>query len=241
MEFEKTGIRFFLAVPDVISLLNLSFGFLAILMAFNGDVHLSAILIIISIVFDSLDGWVARKLGRNDEYEFGKNIDSLADVISFGAAPGVLLYSVGNIYFHEISSFVAIVSLFIVICGVLRLTRFNVIDGKIDYDGFIGLPIPTIAILLSTLLLSGFFNIYLSLVLMIVTGLLMISNVKYPKFNNTKIILFTGLLILLIIVFYLLNLYGLYSLNLYGMNIFATILFALTVVYVFINLIKAFN
>jgi len=241
MEFEKTGIRFFLAVPDVISLLNLSFGFLAILMAFNGDIHLSAILIIISIVFDSLDGWVARKIGRNDEYGFGKNIDSLADAISFGAAPGVLLYSAGNIYFHEISPIVAIVSLFIVICGVLRLTRFNVIDGKVDYDGFIGLPIPTIAILLSTLLLSGFFDTYLSLVLMIATGLLMISNVKFPKFSNIKIISFVGLLTLLVIVFYLLNLYGIYPLSLYGVNIFATILFALVVVYIFINLIKDFN
>lgn len=233
MEFEKTGMRFFLAAPDVISLLNLSFGFLAILMAFNHYISLSAILIIISIVFDSIDGWVARKVGRNDEYGFGKNIDSLADAISFGVAPGVLLYSIGNIYFHEISLFIAIVSLFIVICGILRLTRFNVISDKVNYHGFIGLPIPTIAILLSTFVLSGFFNIYLSLVLMIASGLLMITNVRYPKFDNIKIISLVGLLILLIIVFYLLNLYGI--------TIFATIIFALTVVYIFINLIKAFT
>jgi archaetidylserine synthase len=241
MGFEKTGIRFFLAVPDVISLLNLSFGFLAILMAFNENISLSAILIIISVVFDSVDGWIARKLGRNDEYEFGKNIDSLADIVSFGVAPGMLLYSIGSIYFYEISLFITIVSLFIVICGVLRLTRFNVIANKVDYDGFIGLPIPTVAILLSTLVLSGFFNIYLSLVLMIITGILMISDVRYPKFGNMKIISFAGLLVLLIIVFYLLNLCGFYLLNLYGLNIFATILFALTTVYIFINLIKPFN
>ncbi|MDR2967687.1 MAG: archaetidylserine synthase [Methanobacteriaceae archaeon] len=233
MEFEKKGIRFFLALPDVISLLNLSFGFLAILVAFNGNVNLSSVLIIISIVFDSIDGWVARKIGRNDEYDFGKNIDSLSDVVSFGIAPGVLLYSIGNSHPPEISLFVPIVSLFMVICGVLRLTRFNVICNKVDYDGFIGLPIPTIAILLSTFVLSGFFNIYICLVLMIVTGLLMISNVKYPKFDNIKIISFGALLILLIIIFYLLNLAGL--------NIFATILFALTVIYVVINFIKALN
>lgn len=233
MEFEKTGIRFFLGIPDVISLLNLSFGFLAILMAFNGNISLSAILIIISVVFDSIDGWVARKVGRNDEYGFGKNIDSLADVVSFGTAPGVLLYSIGNIYFHEINLFVAIVSLFIVICGVLRLTRFNVVADKVDYKGFIGLPIPTIAILLSTFVLSGFFNIYVTLALMIATSFLMISNVRYPKFDNIRIISFVGLLILLIIIFYLLNLYGI--------TIFATIVFALAIIYIFINLIKDFN
>jgi len=232
MEFEKTRMRFFLAVPDVISLLNLSFGFLAILIAFNGYIILSSIMLIMAVVFDSIDGWVARKVGRNDEYDFGKNIDSLSDVVSFGVAPGVLLYSIGNIYFHEISLFVAIVSLFIVICGVLRLTRFNVIADKIDYNGFIGLPIPTIAILLSTYFLSGFFNIYLSLVLMIATGFLMISNVKYPKFDNMKIISLGGLLILLIIVSYLLNLQEI--------NIFATILFILAVIYIF-NFIKSFK
>ncbi|MCL2115926.1 MAG: archaetidylserine synthase [Methanobrevibacter sp.] len=231
MEFEKTGIRFFLAVPDVFSLLNLSFGFLAILMAFNGNINLSSVLIIISIVFDSIDGWVARRIGRNDEYGFGKNIDSLSDVVSFGIAPGVLLYSIGSIYSHEINLFVAIVSLFMVICGVLRLTRFNVISDKVDYNGFIGLPIPTIAILLSTLVLSGFFDIYLAMVLMIAIGFLMISNVKYPKFNNIKIIFFGALLILLIIVFYLLSLPGI--------NILATVLFSLTMIYIVINYIKS--
>ena len=247
MEFEKTGMMSFLDVPDVISLLNLSFGFLAILMAFNGYIDLSAIFIIISVVFDSIDGWVARKIGRNDEYGFGKNIDSLADAVSFGAAPAVLLYSVGNIHFQEISLFIAIVSLFIVICGILRLARFNVIVDKVNYDGFIGLPIPTVAIILSTFILSGLFNIYIAMGLMISIGFLMISNVKYPKFNNIKIILFVGLLILLIIIFYSLGLYGIkldiifYSLTFYGINIFATLLFALTGVYIFINSIKAFN
>jgi len=240
MEIEKTGMKFFLGIPDVISLLNLSFGFLAILMAFNGNIFLSSVLIILSVVFDSIDGWVARKVGRNDEYGFGKNIDSLADVVSFGVAPGVLLYSIGNIIFQEINLLVIIVSLFMVICGVLRLTRFNVISDLIDYKGFIGLPIPTIAILLSTFVLSGFFNIYLAMVLMIFAGLLMISNLKYPKFDNMKIISLAGLLVFLIIVFYLLKLYGIYSLNLFGINIFASLLFALTVVYVFINVIKAF-
>jgi archaetidylserine synthase len=241
MEFEKTGIRFFLAVPDVISLLNLSFGFFAILMALNGKIYSSAILIIMSVVFDSLDGWVARKVGRIDEYEFGKNIDSLADVVSFGVAPGVLLYSIGNIYFPEISHFIALVSLFMVICGVLRLTRFNVLSNKIDYRGFIGLPIPTIAIMLSTFVLSGFFNIYLSVVLMLTTGILMISNVKYPKFDNMKIIIIAGLLIFLIIVFFLLNWLGFNSLNFNGLNIVATILFALVLIYVVMNFLKVFK
>ncbi|WP_225369476.1 CDP-diacylglycerol--serine O-phosphatidyltransferase [Methanobrevibacter arboriphilus] len=166
MELKKTNIGCFMAVPDLISLLNLSFGFLAILMAINNQIVISATFIIIALIFDSLDGWVARKLSRVDNHGFGKNIDSLSDIVSFGVAPGILLYCSGKIYMeilglssqiHYLDYLLAIISLFVVICGVLRLTRFNVIAEKIDFNGFIGIPIPTAGIILASFILTGFF------------------------------------------------------------------------------------
>ena len=72
MEIEKTNIQNFIATSDIISLLNMSSGFLSILCSINNYFELSAILMIIAIMFDSTDGWVARKTNRNDSLGFGK-------------------------------------------------------------------------------------------------------------------------------------------------------------------------
>lgn len=84
-------IRDYLAAPDLLSLLNASAGFLSILMLLNGNYIFSAQLMLLAVIFDSLDGWVARKTKRDDQFGFGKNMDSLSDVISFGVAPGMFL------------------------------------------------------------------------------------------------------------------------------------------------------
>jgi len=258
MKLKETKIEHFMAVPDLISLLNLSFGFLSILMAINGQITISAIFIIIALIFDSVDGWVARKLSRIDEHGFGKNIDSLSDIVSFGVAPGVLLYCVGNSYignsminqfgaeqplqFTQFTHFVqstqfpgldyllAIVALFIVICGVLRLTRFNVIADKLDFEGFVGVPIPTVGILLSSFILSGVFDLYLAMILMVIVGFLMISNIKYSKLNNPKLLIVFAILAILILIPY--------PLVFWGINIPTTIVFLLTLIYIFLGLFK---
>ncbi|MDR2873217.1 MAG: archaetidylserine synthase [Methanobrevibacter sp.] len=230
MRIKKINMGSFLAVSDCISLLNLSCGFISILLAINNYIGLSSIFIIFAIIFDSCDGWIARKMGRNDEYGFGKNIDSLSDVVSFGVAPGILLYSVCCVYTPDFIYPSAIVSLFIVISGVLRLTRYNVISDYVDFKGFIGLPIPATAMLLVTFILASAFHInsnlaiLIAIVLMIISGILMISNVKYPKFNNVKIISIAMILILLIIV----PIPIVFS----GFNIPATVLFILTLIFV---------
>lgn len=236
MEVKETGIRCFLEVPDLISLLNLSFGFLAILMAINNQFNFSAMFIIIALAFDSVDGWVARKLSRVDKYGFGKNIDSLSDVVSFGVAPGILLYSMGTGFSLEISYLTTAIALFIVICGVLRLTRFNVIADFIDFNGFIGLPIPVTGFLLAIFLLSGFFSIgdinsiIVAIILMVIVGILMISNLKYAKLNNPTLLpIFVILVVLLFIPF---------PIEFMGINIPAAILFIITMGYIFIGFIK---
>ena len=141
----NTEMKSFIAISDIISLLNMSSGFLAIISSINNDFRLAAILMIIAIMFDSADGWVARKINRQDDLGFGKNIDSLSDVVSFGVAPATFLYCCINTTPGIFQIIVILVSLLIVICGVLRLTRYNVIAGKIDTQDFIGFPIPGIS------------------------------------------------------------------------------------------------
>ncbi|WP_461460850.1 archaetidylserine synthase [Methanobrevibacter sp.] len=200
MKEQKTNIDHFIGIPDIISLLNLSSGFLSIVFAINNNLKVSAFLIILAIIFDSSDGWTARKVGRNDEYGFGKNIDSLSDAISFGAAPAVLFYMIGKTYNGNLEIPIILISLLMVICGVLRLTRYNVIGDLIDYNGFIGFPIPGIGFILSVLYLSGLYNIYISMIIMIIVSLLMISNIKYPKFSNVKVLGFALIMIILMLV-----------------------------------------
>ena len=230
MKLESTKIQSFFAISDGISLMNMLCGFISILLAINHNFELSAILMIIAIMFDSVDGWVARKINRNDKLKFGQNIDSLSDAISFGAAPAVLLYTISSTIPHNLSILPAIISLLIVACGVLRLTRYNAIADYIQTHDFIGFPIPGIAIILATFYLSGLFNIYIALILMTIVSLLMISNVTYPKFDNLIIIGISVVLIVLIILPI--------SLTLFGINMPALILLIFSLYYLLINLIK---
>lgn len=200
MKEQKTNIGHFIGIPDVISLLNLTSGFLSIIFAINNNLKVAALLIILAMIFDSIDGWTARKVGINDQYGFGKNIDSLSDAVSFGTAPAILFYMIGKTYNANLEIPILLTSLLILICGILRLTRYNVICDLIDYKGFIGFPIPGIGFILSTFYLTGLYNIYLSMIIMIIVSLLMISNIKYPKFSNMKVLGFGLLMIVLMII-----------------------------------------
>ena len=230
MEVEKTNIQNFIATSDIISLLNMSSGFLSILCSINNYFELSAILMIIAIMFDSTDGWVARKTNRNDSLGFGKNIDSLSDIVSFGVAPAVFIYTSINTTSIPLQILVILVSLLIVVCGVLRLTRYNVIADHVKTSDFIGFPIPGISFIIATYYLSGLYNSYLALILSIIVSILMISNVKYPKFSNIPLISISCILIILIILPI--------PTTLYSINIPALILLLFCLYYLIINLIK---
>lgn len=123
-------------IPSAITSLNLICGFTAIMI---GDFYWSPILLLMCFVFDSLDGLVARMLGVTSE--FGKQLDSIADVISFGVAPAYL-YSLYSPDFDNRPFTITAVS-FIVICGAIRLAKFNVTESK---PYFMGLPIPANAL-----------------------------------------------------------------------------------------------
>lgn len=177
------NIRSYTSIADLVSIANASSGFLAIVMITMGNLVLAAKFMLLAVIFDALDGWVARKTDREDKYGFGKNIDSLSDIISFGVAPGMLLYSSSISYGMPYLNIV--VALLIVICGILRLSRFNVITDSKD-EKFIGLPIPSTALILGSFYLSGFFNANLAIIIMIVVALFMISTIEYPKFRGLK-------------------------------------------------------
>ena len=230
MEIEDTKIQSFVALSDIISLMNMSSGFISILNSINQNFELAAIFMIIAIIFDSSDGWVARKINRQDSLGFGKNIDSLSDIVSFGVAPAVFIYTTISTPSTILQAIVIIVSLFIVICGILRLTRYNVISDHAKTSDFIGFPIPGIAFILATYYLSGLFNEYIALILSIFISIMMISNVKYDKFSNKPILAISCALILILI--------AQIKLIYFNINIPALILLLFTLYYLIINLIK---
>lgn len=225
----NTKIQSFVAISDIVSLLNMASGFISIIMSINHDFYLASIFMIFSLLFDSVDGWVARKTDRTDEYDFGKNIDSLSDIVSFGVAPAIFLYSFSTVNANYLIIPTAIVSLFIVVCGVLRLTRYNVISDKVD--GFIGFPIPGIAIIMAAFYLSGLFNIYIALILAIIISIAMICNKSYDKFGANLYLLVLNALCLLLVI---LNI----PLNIAFVNVPALIVLLTSLAYLFINLVK---
>jgi CDP-diacylglycerol--serine O-phosphatidyltransferase len=168
-------------IPNVLTLSNLFLGVWAILLVIQGDQYadLAAILILVGMVLDGLDGRVARWL--NAQSEFGKELDSLSDVVSFGVAPAVLIYTVALSQFGTAGIFIATM---FPACGALRLARFNVQAKKIT-GYFVGLPITAAGGVVAALsmyhealpgFLLPFFVLFLSF--------LMVSNIKYPNFKR---------------------------------------------------------
>lgn len=232
MRLKSVGMGYFLAVSDIISILNLVFGFLAILMVMDNHLTYAASCILVAVVFDSIDGWVSRKLNRDDPFGFGKNIDSLADIVSFGVAPSVLLYYLGLQISDWAAYLVAIVAVFTLVCGILRLTRYNVIADKINYHGFIGFPIPGTAIILASYYLSGLFNTAVASILMLFAGYLMISTIRYPKVDNYYIIGLGAAMILLLLLPI--------NVSIGAVNLPALVLFILALIYMFMTFLEFF-
>jgi len=167
------------SIPSLFTIGNLMLGMFAIMMAFDGKLSMAAIMIIIAMLLDGLDGRVARAL--KVESEFGKELDSLSDVISFGAAPAFIMYVTSLNHLNPALAWT--VTAIFPVFGALRLARFNVRPGIPGY--FVGLPIPAAGGVLATLAL---FHTDVSAPFMIVATLLlsylMVSTVKYPNFKK---------------------------------------------------------
>ena len=177
--------------------MNLFSGFIAIKSAFmDSDYDTAAWFIVLGAVFDTLDGLMARL--TNSASEFGVELDSLADVVTFGVAPSAIVY---KLFFYKYESVGMLIAALPAICGALRLARFNVQLVGFDKDFFKGLPIPSAAILIVSFVAFHFipatpefithdsFDI-LMFVVTIGASLLMVSTVKYesmPKFSARAI------------------------------------------------------
>jgi CDP-diacylglycerol---serine O-phosphatidyltransferase len=173
------------SLPNMFTIGNLFLGIISIILVYNDRPELAAIFVIVAMLMDGLDGRVARAL--NVESEFGKELDSLSDVVSFGLAPAFIMYVVA---FKDVASIneatIWIVTAIFPICGALRLARFNVIAGTPGY--FIGLPIPAAGGILCTLaLFAGELNAYILLISTLLLSYLMVSRVKYPNFKKSGI------------------------------------------------------
>lgn len=172
-------------VPNGLTSMNLVFGMCSILFTFHGELEKAAICILLALVADGLDGRSARALHVSSE--IGKEMDSLCDLVSFGAAPAFLAYSLQLESFGVLGWVAAI---FFAVCGMGRLARFNV-STDVVHGYFMGLAIPAGGSLIatSTLLFKGIgFDLnqlsYAYPVLVMVVGYLMVSTVHYPNFKG---------------------------------------------------------
>lgn len=175
-------------IPALFTTGNLFFGFWAIIKTFNGEYAEAALRIIIAIALDMLDGRIARLTGTASE--FGGELDSLADVISFGVAPALLVHAWA---FGPISRVGWLAAFVFVVCGTMRLARFNVQRHNVDGRYFVGLPIPAgagqVAVLVQFLPDPVIYR-PLSLVvagLTIALSLLMVSTLRYPSFKGVDL------------------------------------------------------
>ena len=169
-------------IPNLFTAMNMFCGFLSIVNTSQQRYFYAAWLIIIAAMFDMLDGLVARL--TNSSSELGVELDSLSDVVSFGTAPALLIYST---YLIQYDVWGVLISSLLLIAGGFRLARFNVQLVGFDKKFFKGLPIPTAAIALTSFILTfykegeGFSELYAQFIipLVILLSLLMVSKIKY--------------------------------------------------------------
>lgn len=170
-------------LPNLFTAGGIFSGLMSLIMSTEGKFEKAAWLIVIALIFDGLDGRVARL--TNTTSKFGVEFDSLADIISFGVAPAMLLYQFCGTEFGRVG---IVVSALYLVFGAIRLARFNVTTSEIEPSVFIGVPIPTAAIFISVLVLlyeKYTLTLYIPLLLAtLVVAVLMVSNIRYPSFKK---------------------------------------------------------
>ncbi|MGH9441861.1 MAG: CDP-diacylglycerol--serine O-phosphatidyltransferase [Thermoanaerobaculia bacterium] len=175
-------------LPTLFTVGNLFCGYLSVWNSINASFEWAAGLIFIAALLDGLDGRVARM--TNTASEFGEQYDSLADVISFGMAPAILLYFWGLSGEPDLKRLGFMVSFLFVVSGSMRLARFNIQTHVVDKKYFVGLPIPMAASVPAGLVLAqpgahltrtGFFFL---LAMTAALSYLMVSTIRYRSFKD---------------------------------------------------------
>lgn len=177
-------------IPSLFTAGNLMCGFFSIIATFNGEFINAALFIILANILDGIDGYAARLTKTTSQ--FGVEFDSLADIVSFGVAPAVLVYLWALVPWQNWGWLAACTY---VVCGALRLSRFNVQAQGTSKNHFVGLPIPAAAqTITSTVIIfyylggAGSPSRHLTL-LLVIYGLaaLMISNIPYFSLKNNDL------------------------------------------------------
>ena len=173
-------------LPNLVTLAALFAGFYSIVMAMNGRFDMAAIGIFCAMVLDSLDGRVARM--TNTQSAFGEQMDSLSDMVSFGAAPALIAYEWA---LRGLGRWGWIAAFVYCSCAALRLARFNVNTGVVDKRYFQGLPSPAAAAILAGFILlmtelgiKGPTVAWPMFGLSLYAGLTMVTNVPFYSFKD---------------------------------------------------------
>jgi len=188
---EKIPSRGIYLLPSILTTFGMFAGFYSIIASINGDFTLAAISIMVAMLWDALDGRVARL--TNTQSDFGAQYDSLADLVSFGVAPALLVYEWSLSDLGRIGWLAAFIFL---ACAALRLARFNTQVGTSDKRYFQGLPSPAAAGVIASMIWLKFWKFeyfdfgivslsyYIGVGITIVCALLMVSNVRYYSFKE---------------------------------------------------------
>ncbi|MBE9918312.1 CDP-diacylglycerol--serine O-phosphatidyltransferase [Paenibacillus donghaensis] len=164
-------------IPNFCTLLNLCCGMLAIVSTFSYTKSAAVLLILFGMILDWLDGFAARKLHVTSV--FGKTLDSLCDLVTFGIAPAFLCYAVT---LHHMFVFGIMLTGLFPICGAIQLARYNVQSGQTR--GFIGMPITFAGGLLSVVvLITSSLHASVTAVVVLVLSWFMVSVIHFPSFN----------------------------------------------------------
>ena len=165
--------------PASFTYANALCGFFSIFFSINGDFYKAAILIVIALFLDIFDGRIARFFKSTSE--FGKELDSFADLISFGVAPAVMIY-LSELYVFQTTGI--LISFLLVLGGMSRLARFNTINIS---NFFLGIPIDASGMLIASLFIAKVnLSPYMLSFVVIILTILMVSNIKYPSFKKYK-------------------------------------------------------
>ena len=187
---EKIPSRGIYLLPSILTTFGMFAGFYSIVASINGDFTLAAISIMVAMMWDTLDGRVARL--TNTQSDFGAEFDSLADLVSFGMAPALLVYEWSLSDLGRVGWLAAFIFL---ACAALRLARFNTQVGISDKRYFQGLPSPAAAGVIASMIWLKFWNFefffgiatfsyYIGVGITILCALLMVSNVRYYSFKE---------------------------------------------------------
>ena len=178
-------------LPSVLTTFGLFAGFYSIISSINSEFTIAAISIMIAMMWDTLDGRVARL--TNTQSAFGAEYDSLADLVSFGLAPALLVYEWS---LYELGRFGWLAAFVYLACAALRLARFNTQVGIADKRFFQGLPSPAAAGVIASMIWLKIWTFasfdsevislgyYLGAAITILCGILMVSNVRYYSFKE---------------------------------------------------------